>query len=165
LNFYKAEIVLDNVLGDKFYNNLIDFDKYDKIFTKIFFFKKIEPVDGTDNSGIYYSLLNFSPLKNRGYFIKLKYYTEKSSAEKKYVIEWQPVTEFKKSYKADADSLNVKLIYGRWQIIESNGKLKISIEYYNDFEVVGPKEIIFEVEKSVTVNALKELVHYTMAKR
>ena len=87
LNFYKAETVLDNVLGSKFFNNLIDFDKYQDIFTKIFFIKKVENSDGNKNSGIYYSLLDFSPLRNRGYYVNLKYYTENSSTTKKYIVE------------------------------------------------------------------------------
>jgi hypothetical protein len=165
LNYYKAETELDNAVGDKFYNNLIDFDKYQKIFSKIFFIKKIDPGDGDKDSGIYYSLLNFSPLKNRGYYVNLKYYTEDNSETKRYVVEWSPVTDFKKNFEVDPDCLFVKLVYGRWQIIENEGKIKISVEYYNDFQVPGPKAIIYNVEKSVTVNALKELIKYTLAEK
>jgi hypothetical protein len=163
LNFYKAEIVLDISLEDNLYNNLIDFDKYHKIFPKIFIFKKVEQDSDNINSGIYYSLLNFSPLKNRGYYISVEYYVENSISNKKYVVEWQPVTDFKQSYMVDENCIIVKLIYGRWQIIEMDGKIKLSVEYYNDFEVVGPKEMIFNVEKMITISALKDLIKYTMS--
>jgi hypothetical protein len=163
INFYKAEIVLDCAVGEIFYKSLTDFENYSKIFPKMIKFTKFENKPDIQNAGIYYCAINFRPLRNRHYFVDLYFNSDITAEKKKYVVEWKPVDE-NRFYDFDDNKkyLLVRKVYGRWQIIEENGKTKISVEYYNDFGVVGPKGIVQKIEKDSTVNAVKDIVKYVM---
>jgi len=162
INFYKAETVINTKNGDKFFTNLIDFNKYPQIFPKIFVSKIVEDFTDTIRSGIMYFDLNFCPFKNREYFVNYKYFTEETSKSKRYVVEWWPISDKKFSDPAK-NKVRVNLIYGRWQIVETDGKTKISVEYYNDFKVNGPSIIVQKIEKESTVDAIKNLLKFTFS--
>jgi hypothetical protein len=164
LNYYKAETVLENIEGNVFFNNLLDLNNYPQIFPKIIFFKDAGPSLSADSSGICYFRLNFAPLKNRDYYANFRSYKEESLSEKKYVIEWWPLSDNENSFEPESNFLRVKMVHSRWQITETENKIKISIEYYNDFKVIGPKPIIYAIEKDITFNALDDLIKYTKKK-
>jgi hypothetical protein len=162
LSFYKAEITLDISDGEIFFNNLLCFEKYPEIFPKMLVCRKINESSVPPHNGFYYFILDFRPLKNRDYIVNSRYFIEKNNNEKKYILEWFPVIDNSALVPENKSNMRVDFINGRWQIIEKNGKIKISVEYYNDFKVIGPKVIVNKIEKYSVINAVRDLIKYTL---
>ncbi len=161
---YKAETIIKNLDVKVIYDALLDFRNYRSIFPRTIIFEKREQLN--NNKYLIYSIIDFSPLMNRDYFIELEYYNEKLPDDNNiYVLRWIP---FK-----DADKFNdsnnikrVKNIYGRWTIKElENGNLYISVEYHNDFEINVPLKILESFEKKSTAKAIDNLINYVLNKK
>jgi hypothetical protein len=130
------------------------------IFPGIMTFK---PLKQNENTILFYCQVSFFPLKNRDYFVGAKYFeTENMQDNRKWTLEWFPVADNPVIDDRKTDKFKrVKNINGRW-IVQSlnNDKIKISVEYYNDWEVAVNNDIKIGVEKTTTVNALKNLLKY-----
>ena len=119
-----------------------------------------------NNKYLFYSLINFSPLKNRDYFIELEYYSQKSTdGNNIYILKWTPYDQADK-FTVFYNIKRVKTIYGRWIIKElDNNDVYISVEYYNDFEINAPAYIMNAIEKKSTAKAIDNLLNYIMNKK
>lgn len=162
-NYYKAEKTLNNCDSEAFFNSLLDFVNYPKIFPRTEVFDKIKKID--KNCFIIYSVINFSPLKNRDYFIILEYDIEKKSENsKKYIVQWRPLPndEEKDLICTDKDYVRAKKVFGRWTVEEINNYTKISVEYYNDFNLNFSPLFTTPLEKKSTIEALNNLINYTL---
>jgi hypothetical protein len=118
------------------------------------------------NKYLVYSLLDFHPLKNRDYYIIFEFAANEK--ENEYFVEWYPAgEEYKNTAGVEPTKkiVRVKNIYGRWKIKNADNKIKVSVEYHNDFELNIPKQITASFEKKSTVEALNNLISHTMAEK
>jgi hypothetical protein len=152
--FYKASKIINNAKINDIYNTLMDFDNYPEVFPKIIKFEKKSIIN--PDKFIIYSIVDFTPLKNRDYYVELT--SNKITSENKttFIIEWHPAqTLFPENIKYK----RVLNINGRWTIKEGNdNNLIVSVEYFNDFEVSVLKSLIQNFEKKSTINAVKDLL-------
>jgi len=159
-NHYKAEKIISSKLGEKLYKNLMDFNSLSKIFPKILISKKIKDI--SKNKYLMYRQTNFKPFKNRDYYIILEYSFENKNNIKEWTIEWFPLGSFSEKFSDNKNFIRVKDIYGRWKILESKNKTKISVEYFNDFNLSVPKGLSEPIEKSSTIDTLNQIIKYTI---
>lgn len=159
INFYKAEKVIKDNNAYKFFLALLDFDNYPKIFPRTEVFQKVKEV--SENRYIIYSIIDFSPLKKRDYFILLEYYIEKSQNDEKYILQWYPICENEEIKIENKNYVRVETVYGRWSIVKNIEKIKISVEYYNDFKLNVPAAFRVPFEKESTIEALNNLISYS----
>jgi hypothetical protein len=158
--FYKAEVVLKT----GYYNNsvkaLLDFSNYPKIFPGTIIFQNLKE---TNNGILFYCQLNFFPLKNRDYYIDAKYFESIDiNNNRKWTLEWDPVNNAPEFSNPRSDKFkHVKNIYGRWTVQDLNrDEIKISVEYYNDWQVEANNDIKIALEKTTTINVLKNFLKY-----
>lgn len=156
-SFIKVEALYDFSDPQQVVNCLMDFDIYLQLYPKTLTF---EPVARTeDETLLIYVVVNFFPMKNRAYMIKLKSYKE----SERYIIEWNPPQpgEFENRIPIVPDILNVEKIQGRW-IIEKRDEEKvfISIEMNNDWKIDLSRAIIFPVEREEAIKTVKSLTNY-----
>ena len=156
---FKAETIIKNQDAKLLYDTLLDFKNYPYIFPRTITFEKKEQF--ANNKYLFYSLINFSPLMNRDYYIELEYYTQKlKNGNNIYILRWSPYNQSGK-FAVYKNIRRVKTIYGRWTIKElENNKLYISVEYHNDFEINAPASILNTVEKRSTVKAINNLLNF-----
>jgi hypothetical protein len=164
LNYYKAEKTVASAKSEDFFKNIIDFENYSKIFPRTTIFKQIKELG--ENKFIIYSSINFKPLKSRDYYIIFEYSVLNVNGNKQYIAEWYPVSS--EDFKMDSpikNHLRVKNINGRWIIKESgSGKTEIRFETHNDFELNVPKSAAYPYEINSTVDAIEDLINYTLKK-
>ncbi len=154
--YYKAETILDDINAEDIIKNITDFENYPQIFKKTIKFE----VTGRENE-LYkiHAVLNFNPIKNRDYYIKMRVEKTKDTA----FIEW--FTD-ESEHQIQPEYRRVKFNYGRWTIksIDKN-KTYISIEYHNDWEIDKvPKNFLTMLEKNETMNSIRELTSYLRSK-
>ncbi len=160
LNYYRAETCIENKKGLDFFYNLIDFDKYPIMFPRTLLMKKV-----ASGRNVYYVLLNFCPFKNRDYYVVMMQHMIDSQAGKEYILEWKPADSICEMPGENKNCLRLDLVYGRWRIVEKGSKTIISVEYLNDFKLNIPRPVLFEFEKKEIINALKNLLKYTLIKK
>jgi hypothetical protein len=152
--FYKASKIINNAKINDIFNTLMDLDNYPFIFHKIIKFEKkfiINP-----DKFIVYSILNFSPLKNRDYYVELTRNKMIFDNKTTYIVEWHPTQTVYPENKNYKRAFNIN---GRWILKEGNdNNIIVSVEYYNDFEIPALKSLIQNFEKISTINALKDLL-------
>jgi hypothetical protein len=167
LNFYKAEIKIDDLNFEELVTNISSFNEYTKIFSRTNFFKVIKKVDET--TYIVNAELNFFPYKNRNYYIECRLLKTKTKDNKnKFVIEWSPVDQIKYANLIQPSENNKRITttYGRWSIVElTNNKQYISVEYYNDWETNLPLSFVYAAEKSSIMNNVFRLIKYSNKKK
>lgn len=159
INFYKAEKILNSSNGEKLFKNLMDFDKYSKIFPRTIVYKKIKDI--SKNKYLMYCQANFKPFKNRDYYEIYEYSVENKNNIKEWTIEWYPLGAFPEKLPDKKGFVRVKVIYGRWKIIELDNKVKISVEYYNNYNLPVSKALSAPFEKSSAIEALNQIINYT----
>ena len=166
LNYYKAEIKTDNLNFDELVTNISSFNMYNKIFSRTKFFKIIKRID--ERSYILNVELDFSPYKNRNYYIECRF--EKAKTEdnnNKFILEWIPLDQIKYADLIQQSNTGKRITttYGRWSIIElSNKELQISVEYYNDWETNLPLSFVYAVEKMSIFNNIFSFIKYSKKK-
>ncbi len=158
-NLYKAERFISSSQGEKLFKNLMDFDKYIKIFPRTILYKKIKDI--SKNKYLMYCQADFKPYKNRDYYILLEYFIVNKDNIKEWIIEWYPLDSYPEKFPDEKGFVRAKDIYGRWKIIELNDNVKISVEYYNDFNLTVTKFMSEPFEKSSTIEALDKIINYT----
>jgi hypothetical protein len=158
---YKAETIIKNFNAELIYNTLLDFKNYPYIFPRTITFEKKS--DLNNNKYLFYSIMNFSPFKNRDYFIEVEYYTKKIDNENNvYILQWGPYEEADK-FKVSDDMKRIKKIYSRWTVKKlKNNQTYISVEYHNDFEVNAPINILNSIKKNSTAKAIDNLLNYIL---
>ena len=149
-NYYKAEKLLYSTNGDKFFTTLMNINDFSKVFPKTIIFKPVKNI--SSNKYLMYCQVDFKPLKNRDYYIILEYSYVNKNNIKEWIIEWYPLDNLSDSYPVNEDLVRVKDIYGRWKIIESNNNVKISIEYFNNFNLLISKLIKEPFEKNSIIH-------------
>jgi hypothetical protein len=159
INSYKAEKILNSSNGEKLFKNLMDFDKYSKIFPRTIAYKKIKDI--SKNKYLMYCQADFKPFKNRDYYEIYEYSVENKNNIKEWAIEWSPLGSYPEKFPDKKGFVRVKVIYGRWKIIELDDKVKISVEYYNNYNLPVSKALSAPFEKSSTIEALNKIINYT----
>lgn len=159
INFYKAEKILNSKLGEKLFKNLMDFDIYKKFFPRTMEYKKIKDI--SKDKYLIYCQANFKPFKNRDYYKIFEFSVENKNNIKGWTIEWSPLGSFPEKFPDKIGFVRVKDIYGRWKILEINNKVKISVEYYNNYNLPVSKGLSAPFEKSSTIDALNKLINFT----
>ena len=158
---YKAETIIKNHDAKLLYNTLLDFKNYPYIFPRTVTFEKKSELN--NNKFLIYSIMNFSPLKNRDYFIEVQYYAKKiNNDENIYIFQWEPYDEADK-FESSNNMKRIKKTYGRWTIKElKNNNVYISVEYHNDFEVNAPTKLLNSIKKKSTAKAIDNLLNYLL---
>jgi hypothetical protein len=80
---------------------------------------------------------------------------------KNNIKEWTPLGSFPEKFPETKVFVRVNDIYGRWKILESNNKVKTSVELFNNFNLPCSKALSAPFEKSSTVDTLNQLVNFT----
>lgn len=158
--FYKAETIVDGKYYDDIIGILTNFEKYPEVFSGTI---KFDVLEKKDNVFLIYCLINFFPLKNRDYLINAKYNEDTDDKNlKSWTLLWYPTGNGYNAGKVLNDKFkHVKKVNGRWTVrMLDDNKLKISVEYHNDWEVDANKDIKISIEKTATVNALKNLLKH-----
>ncbi len=158
-NHYKAVKILNSIKGEKLFANLMDFNKFKKIFPKTLMYKKIKEI--SKNKYLMYCQANFKPFKNRDYYMILDYSEENKNNIKEWAIEWYPLGSFLEKFPDEKGFVRVKDIYGRWKIMEINDKIRLSIELFNNFNLPVVKGLSAPFEKSSTIDTLNQLINYS----
>jgi hypothetical protein len=159
INSYKAEKILTSNQGEKIFKNLMDFDKYIKIFPRTMAYKKIKDI--SKDKYLLYCQANFKPFQNRDYYIVLEYSAAGKNNAKEWIIEWYPTASSLGKFPEAKGFVRVNYIYGRWKIIEANDKVKISVEYFNNYNLPVSKTLSVPFEKSSTIEALNQILKYS----
>ncbi len=163
LNYYKAEIKTDNLNFNELVTNISSFNIYEKIFPRTNFFKVVKKID--EKNYIVNAELDFSPYKNRNYYIDCKLIQTKTEENNnKFIIEWIPLDQIKYAdliQPCDKEK-RITNTYGRWSIIElGNKELQISVEYYNDWETNLPLSFVYIAEKMSILNNIFSFINYS----
>jgi hypothetical protein len=157
INSYKAEKTLTSKNGEKIFNTIMDFDKYKKIFPRTLAYKKIKEI--SKNKYLVYSQINFSPYKNRDLYKIFEYSIDNKNNIKEWTVEWSSVDSYKEKLPDVKEFVRVKEIYARWKILEINDKVKISVEYHNDYNLPVSKGLSEPFEKNAIIDALNKVIN------
>jgi hypothetical protein len=167
INYYKAEIEIDNIDPAIILDTIGDFERYNQIFERTRFFKVVKRVD--EERQIVEAELNFFPYRNRGYFIECWSKVEMNNNQKKcYQVAWKPVDRERFQGKASTGpwTKNIHFVNGRWTVIpRESGKTYIAVEYYNNWETSLPRAFLYQIEKLSTINNLRSLVNWCYKKQ
>lgn len=163
INFYRAEILVDGLSSETISNVIWDFENYKNVFMLVKFYKDLKITN--ENEKVAAGELIFFPYKNRTFC----YYAKRRESNNEYnkktiVIDWYGIKEEEalNYYTPSPKAHYTGIINGRWHIIEQDDdKVKVTLEYYNDWETNLPMKFVHGIEKLQILINLETVVNYS----
>lgn len=157
--YYRAETVIRGIDAKQLYTILQDFNNYPDIFPKTVNFDLVKRL--SDEEVIIYTQLNFSPMKNRDYYLKFTANDLSDSKSEFYRVAWSTFDDSGYKFSENKNCVRVSLVNGVWEIRQlDDDNVYVSVSYHNDWEIPISRRILNKFEKIETAKALKDLIIY-----